>query len=82
MPPARLAGTITFTPAAITVHLDRPDAPRVTRARAPLIDEINAIPQAMPGDPAASPAGPPRRSASNFKRSTFSGVSMKRAGSR
>ena len=46
-----LAGTITFTPAAITVQLDRPGAPRVTRALALLIDEINATPPAMPGDP-------------------------------
>ncbi len=41
-----LAGTITFTPAAITVQLDRPGAPRVTRALALLIDEINATPPA------------------------------------
>jgi len=46
-----LAGTITFTPAAITVQLEQPDAPRVTRALALLIDEINATPPAMPGDP-------------------------------
>ena len=46
-----LAGTITFTPAAITVQLDRPGAPRVTRALALLIDEINTTPPAIPGDP-------------------------------
>ena len=45
-----LAGTITWTPAAITVTLDRPGAPRVARALALLIDEINATPPAMPGD--------------------------------
>jgi len=45
-----LAGTITFTPAAITVHLERPPAPRVTRALTLLIQEINATPPAMPGD--------------------------------
>ena len=45
-----LAGTITFTPAAITVTLDQPGSARVTRALALLIDEINATPPAMPGD--------------------------------
>ncbi len=46
-----LAGTITWAPAAITVHLEQPRAPRITRALALLIQEINAIPPAMPGDP-------------------------------
>jgi hypothetical protein len=45
-----LAGTITWTPAAITVQLDQPGSARVTRALALLIDEINATPPAMPGD--------------------------------
>ena len=45
-----LAGTITYTPAAITVTLEQPAAPRVARALALLIDEINATPPAMPGD--------------------------------
>jgi hypothetical protein len=45
-----LAGTITFTPGAITVHLEQPPAPRVTRALTLLIEEINATPPAMPGD--------------------------------
>ena len=45
-----LAGTITYAPAAITVQLDPPGAPRVARALALLIDEINATPPAMPGD--------------------------------
>ena len=45
-----LAGTITFTPAAITVHLEQPGAPRIARALALLIHEINATPPAMPGD--------------------------------
>ena len=45
-----LAGTITFTPAAITVNLQQPAEPRVARALALLIDEINATPPAMPGD--------------------------------
>ena len=46
-----LAGTITCTPGAITVTLQQPGAPRVTRALALLIDEINNNPPAMPGDP-------------------------------
>ena len=45
-----LAGTITWTPAAITVQLEQPGAPRVARALSLLIDEINATPPAMPGD--------------------------------
>ena len=45
-----LAGTITCTPAAITVHLEQPRAPRIARALALLIHEINATPPAMPGD--------------------------------
>lgn len=45
-----LAGTITYTPGAITVRLDPPRAPRVARALALLIDEINHTPPAMPGD--------------------------------
>jgi transposase len=45
-----LAGVITYTPAAITVRLDRPGAPRVARALELLLDEINATPPAMPGD--------------------------------
>jgi hypothetical protein len=46
-----LAGTITYTPHAITVELQQPDAPRVARALALLIDEINHTAPAMPGDP-------------------------------
>ncbi len=45
-----LAGVITYTPAAITVRLDRPGATRVARALELLLDEINATPPAMPGD--------------------------------
>ena len=45
-----LAGTITYTTGQITVELQRPDAPRVARALALLIDEINHTPPAMPGD--------------------------------
>ena len=45
-----LAGTITYTPDAITVTLQRPRSPRVARALELLTDEINANPPAMPGD--------------------------------
>ena len=45
-----LASTITCTPTAITVTLRPPDAPRVTRALALLIDEINATPPSLPSD--------------------------------
>jgi hypothetical protein len=46
-----LAGTITSTPARITVTLETPGAPRVARALALLLDEINHTPPAIPGDP-------------------------------
>jgi transposase len=46
-----LAGTITFTPATITVTLELPHAPRIARALALLIEQINATPPAIPGDP-------------------------------
>ena len=45
-----LAGTITYAPAAITVHLDRPRAPRIARALTMLIEEISYTPPVMPGD--------------------------------
>src|ERR1019366_8977411 len=45
-----LAGTITYTPAAITVTLQEPGAPRVTRALRLLLDEISHTPPTMPGD--------------------------------
>ena len=45
-----LAGTITFAPAAVTVTLQRPAAPRIARALELLPDEINADPSAIPGD--------------------------------
>ena len=45
-----LSGTITFTPAAITVTLEPPGQPRVARALAMLIDEINHTPPVIPGD--------------------------------
>ena len=46
-----LAGTITYTPGAITVDLDQPGSPRITRALRLLLDEINATPPSLPGDP-------------------------------
>lgn len=46
-----LAGTITSTPAGITVTLETPSPPRVARALALLLDEINHTPPAIPGDP-------------------------------
>jgi hypothetical protein len=45
-----LAGTITYTPQAITVELQKPGAPRVAAALELLIGEINNDPPAMPGD--------------------------------
>jgi hypothetical protein len=45
------AGTITYTPDTITVALQRPDSPRVTRALALLLEEINNTPPHLPGDP-------------------------------
>ena len=45
-----LAGTITYTPAAITVTLEQPASRRVARALELLLDEINADPPAIPGD--------------------------------
>jgi hypothetical protein len=45
-----LAGTITWTPDAITVTLEQPATPRIAGALTLLIDEINATPPAMPGD--------------------------------
>jgi transposase len=45
-----LAGTITFTPDAITVDLERPRSRRIALALALLIDEISHTPPAMPGD--------------------------------
>jgi hypothetical protein len=45
-----LAGTITYTPAAITVTLETPRARTVTSALRLLLDEINQNPPNMPGD--------------------------------
>src|SRR5258708_2460386 len=43
-----LGGTITSTPRVITVTLDPPAAPRITRALPPLIQQINATPPPRP----------------------------------
>lgn len=45
-----LAGTITCTPDTITVTLDPPGTPAVTRALRLLLGEINQNPPVMPGD--------------------------------
>jgi hypothetical protein len=45
-----LAGVITYTPGALTVELQQPDEPRIARALALLLDEINATPPSLPGD--------------------------------
>ena len=45
-----LGGTIASTPRVITVTLEPPAAPRITRALGLLIEEINAAPPRMPGD--------------------------------
>jgi hypothetical protein len=46
-----LGGTITYTPHAITVTLDPPGTLRLTRALTLLLQEINATPPHLPGDP-------------------------------
>ena len=44
------AGTIAFTPEAVTVTLAQPAEPRIARTLALLIDQINATPPQIPGD--------------------------------
>lgn len=46
-----LGGTITYTPQTITVELDQPGPPRLTRALTLLLEEINTTPPHIPGDP-------------------------------
>ena len=46
-----LGGTITYTPTTITVTLERPSQPQVTRALARLLHDINQTPPTIPGDP-------------------------------
>jgi hypothetical protein len=45
-----LAGSIDYTPTAITVTLDRPDTPRVARSLELLTDELTALAAHLPGD--------------------------------
>ena len=54
-----LAGTITFTPGAITVTLEQTRAPRIARALALLIDEINPPRPPCPATPGPSPTSSP-----------------------
>jgi hypothetical protein len=45
-----LGGTVDYTPTTITVTLDRPDTPRVTRSLELLTDELDALGAHLPGD--------------------------------
>jgi DNA-binding CsgD family transcriptional regulator len=45
-----LDGRITYTPKSITVALDPPPTPKITRALRLLLDELNATPPRIPGD--------------------------------
>ena len=45
-----LGGHITYTPKSITVALDPPPTPKITRALRLLLDELNATPPRIPGD--------------------------------
>jgi hypothetical protein len=46
-----LGGTITYTDTTVHIELDQPNTPRLTRALALLLDEINQTPPHLPGDP-------------------------------
>jgi transposase len=46
-----LGGTITYTNTTVHIELNRPNTPRLTRALTALLDEINATPPHIPGDP-------------------------------
>lgn len=46
-----LGGTITYTTTTITVTLDTPTTPKITRALQLLLDELNTTPAHIPGDP-------------------------------
>jgi DNA-binding CsgD family transcriptional regulator len=45
-----LGGTITYTPTSITVALDTPTTPKITRALRLLLAELNTTPPRIPGD--------------------------------
>ncbi len=49
--PRGTGGTITYTPERIDVALDRPHSPRLANALDLLLQEINAAPPRIPGDP-------------------------------
>ncbi|HET9258106.1 MAG TPA: hypothetical protein VFO16_23320 [Pseudonocardiaceae bacterium] len=49
--PLHQGGQLTYTPQTITVTLDRPATPRLTRALELLLQEINTTPPRLPGDP-------------------------------
>lgn len=66
-----LAGTITYTPQAITVELQKPGALRVARALALLIDEINATRPPCSATSGPSPTAWPRTPAFNPERTAF-----------
>jgi hypothetical protein len=46
-----LGGTITYTPHTITVRLDQPTTPKITRALTLLTSQLNTNPPHLPGDP-------------------------------
>jgi hypothetical protein len=46
-----LGGQITYTTTTITVTLDTPTTPKITRALGMLLDELNTTPPHIPGDP-------------------------------
>jgi hypothetical protein len=56
-----LGGQISYTPAAVTVTLDAPAPPRLARALALLLDEINTTRPAFLATGGPSPTGPPPR---------------------
>jgi hypothetical protein len=47
----QLGGTITYTPHSITVRLNRPTTPKITRALTLLTDQLNTNPPHIPGNP-------------------------------
>jgi hypothetical protein len=46
-----LSGQITYTTHTVTVTLDTPTTPKITRALGMLLDELNTTPPHIPGDP-------------------------------
>ena len=62
------AGIITFAPETVTVTLQQPAEPRVARALALLIDQVNAVPPGCPATPGPSPTSSPRARRFNTRR--------------